>query len=65
MRVGLAGVGEMGAAIAGHLLAKGHDVSAYDPDRAKLKAVAGRGVGVAPVMRARSGGTFSSAFATA
>jgi len=40
MRVGLAGVGEMGAAIAGHLLAKGHDVSAYDPDQAKLKAVA-------------------------
>src|ERR1700704_2401158 len=45
MRVGLAGVGEMGAAIAGHLLAKGHDVSAYDPDDAKLKAVASRGIG--------------------
>ncbi len=47
MRVGLAGVGEMGAAIAGHLLAKGHDVSAYDPDQAKLKAVASRGIGAA------------------
>src|ERR1700681_968074 len=47
MRVGLAGVGEMGAAIAGHLLAKGHDVSAYDHDHAKLKAVAKRGVGTA------------------
>jgi 3-hydroxyisobutyrate dehydrogenase len=47
MRVGLAGVGEMGAAIAGHLLAKGHDVCAYDPDQAKLKAVASRGVGIA------------------
>jgi 3-hydroxyisobutyrate dehydrogenase len=35
----------MGAAIAGHLLAKGHDVSAYDPDHAKLKAVASRGIG--------------------
>ena len=47
MRVGLAGVGEMGAAIAGHLLAKGHHVSAYDPDDAKRKAVASRGVGAA------------------
>jgi 3-hydroxyisobutyrate dehydrogenase-like beta-hydroxyacid dehydrogenase len=37
----------MGAAIAGHLLAKGHDVCAYDPDQAKLKAVASRGVGIA------------------
>ena len=47
MKVGVAGVGEMGAAIAGHLLAKGHDVCAYDPDQAKLKAVAARGAGVA------------------
>lgn len=47
MRVGVAGVGEMGAAIAGHLLAKGHDVDAYDPDQARLKAVAARGVGIA------------------
>jgi 3-hydroxyisobutyrate dehydrogenase len=37
----------MGAAIAGHLLAKGHDVCAYDPDHAKLKAVASRGIGAA------------------
>jgi 3-hydroxyisobutyrate dehydrogenase-like beta-hydroxyacid dehydrogenase len=37
----------MGAAIAGHLLAKGHDVSAYDPDQAKLKAVAKRGISAA------------------
>ena len=47
MRVGLAGVGEMGAAIAGHILAKGHDVHAYDPDQARLKAVGSRGVGIA------------------
>ena len=47
MRVGLAGVGEMGAAIAGHILAKGHDVCAYDPEQARLKAVAKRGVGTA------------------
>ncbi len=52
MRVGLAGVGEMGAAIAGHLLAKGHDVSAYDPDHAKLKAVASRGVSSAASLEA-------------
>src|SRR5207249_9446754 len=47
MRVGVAGVGEMGAAIAGHLLAKGHDVCAYDPDQARLKAVGARGVDTA------------------
>jgi 3-hydroxyisobutyrate dehydrogenase-like beta-hydroxyacid dehydrogenase len=47
MKIGLAGVGEMGAAIAGHLLAKGHEVSAYDPDRAKLEAVVSRGIGAA------------------
>jgi 3-hydroxyisobutyrate dehydrogenase-like beta-hydroxyacid dehydrogenase len=28
MKVGIVGVGEMGAAMAGHLAAKGHDVSA-------------------------------------
>jgi 3-hydroxyisobutyrate dehydrogenase-like beta-hydroxyacid dehydrogenase len=37
----------MGAAIAGHLLGKGHDVCAYDPDQARLKAVGARGVGIA------------------
>jgi 3-hydroxyisobutyrate dehydrogenase-like beta-hydroxyacid dehydrogenase len=37
----------MGAAIAGHLLAKGHDVCAYDPDQARLNAVAARGMGIA------------------
>ena len=47
MKVGIVGVGEMGAAMAGHLAAKRHDVSAYDVDRAKLKAVAERGVAVA------------------
>ena len=47
MRVGVAGVGEMGAAIAGHLLAKGHEVCAFDPDQAKLKAVASRGASIA------------------
>jgi 3-hydroxyisobutyrate dehydrogenase-like beta-hydroxyacid dehydrogenase len=47
MKVGIVGVGEMGAAMAGHLAAKGHEVSAFDVDAAKLKAVAARGVAVA------------------
>jgi len=34
----------MGAAMAGHLLAKGHEVFAHDVDVAKLKAVAARGI---------------------
>jgi 3-hydroxyisobutyrate dehydrogenase len=45
MNVGVVGVGEMGAAIAGHLLAKGHKVSAFDVDAAKLKAISWRGIG--------------------
>jgi 3-hydroxyisobutyrate dehydrogenase len=44
MKVGLAGVGEMGAAMAGHLAAKGHDVAAYDVDAARLKAAATGGI---------------------
>jgi 3-hydroxyisobutyrate dehydrogenase len=44
MKVGVVGVGEMGAAIAGHLLAKGHDVSAFDVDAVKLKAISWRGI---------------------
>ena len=47
MNVGVVGVGEMGAAIAGHLVAKGHRVTAYDVDAAKLKAVAARGIAMA------------------
>ena len=44
MKVGIVGVGEMGAAMAGHLLAKGHEVFAYDVDAARVKAVAARGI---------------------
>jgi 3-hydroxyisobutyrate dehydrogenase-like beta-hydroxyacid dehydrogenase len=47
MKVGIVGVGEMGAAIAGHLKANGHAVSAYDVDAAKLNAVAAHGIAVA------------------
>jgi len=45
MRVGVVGVGEMGAAMAGHLAAKGHEVAAYDIDRARLDAVRRHSVG--------------------
>jgi 3-hydroxyisobutyrate dehydrogenase len=44
MNVGIAGVGEMGAAIAGHIAAKGHTVFAHDIDAARLKASAAMGL---------------------
>jgi 3-hydroxyisobutyrate dehydrogenase-like beta-hydroxyacid dehydrogenase len=47
MKTGIVGVGEMGAAMAGHLNAKGHEVTAYDIDPAKLGAISSRGIGVA------------------
>ena len=46
----------MGAAMAGHLAAKGHDVSAYDVDQAKLKAVAARGIAIAGSLEALAKG---------
>jgi 3-hydroxyisobutyrate dehydrogenase len=47
MNVGVVGIGEMGAAMAGHLLAKGHAVFAYDLDSSRLKAAQMRGIGAA------------------
>jgi 3-hydroxyisobutyrate dehydrogenase len=44
MKVGIVGVGEMGAAMAGHLKANGHEVCAYDVDAARLKAVGVHGI---------------------
>lgn len=44
MKVGVVGVGEMGAAIAGHLKRKGHEVCAFDVDATRLQAVAGQGI---------------------
>ncbi len=44
MNVGIAGVGEMGAAIAGHIATKGHKVTAYDINAARLKAASERGL---------------------
>ena len=43
MKVGVVGVGEMGGAIAGHLLAKGHEVAVYDLDAARVKEAAAKG----------------------
>ena len=56
MKVGVVGVGEMGAAIAGHLRAKGHDVSAFDIDSAKLAAIAAQGIATAPSLEALAKG---------
>jgi 3-hydroxyisobutyrate dehydrogenase len=47
MKVGVVGVGEMGAAMAGHLAAKGHQVSAFDINAPRLDAVTRRGIGAA------------------
>jgi 3-hydroxyisobutyrate dehydrogenase len=55
MKVGIVGVGEMGAAMAGHLAAKGHEVCAYDVDAAKLKAVAARGIAAVASLEALAG----------
>jgi len=45
MKVGVVGVGEMGAAIAGHLTRKGHDVCAFDIDASRLRPIAAQGIG--------------------
>jgi 3-hydroxyisobutyrate dehydrogenase len=45
----------MGSAIAGHLSAKGHAVSAFDIDEAKLKAVDARGIGTASSLQDLAG----------
>ncbi len=47
MRVGFVGVGAMGAAMAGHVAAAGHEVLAFDTDPAALAAAASGGVRVA------------------
>lgn len=47
MNVGIAGVGEMGAAIAGHIASKGHKVTVYDIDATRLKAANERGLATA------------------
>lgn len=44
MNIGIAGVGEMGAAIAGHIAKKGHKITVYDIDAARLQAAGERGL---------------------
>src|SRR5262245_42440057 len=44
MKVGVIGVGEMGAAMGKHLVAKGHEVFAYDIDASRLAAAAALGI---------------------
>ncbi len=46
MKVGVVGVGEMGAAMAGHLKRKGHGVCAFDTNLARLAALAAEGMTV-------------------
>jgi 3-hydroxyisobutyrate dehydrogenase len=47
MKVGVVGVGEMGAAMAGHLVAKGHQVAAYDVNSERLAAAGRSGIAAA------------------
>ncbi len=47
MKVGVVGVGDMGFAMAGHLIDKEHTVSAYDINNERLQAAGQRGAAVA------------------
>lgn len=49
MRIGVAGIGKMGAAIAARLIEVGHDVSVWNRTAAKAKAVAGADVADTPM----------------
>ncbi len=44
MKVAVVGTGEMGLAMAGHMLDRGHEVSAFDVSAERLAAAAGRGI---------------------
>jgi 3-hydroxyisobutyrate dehydrogenase len=47
MKVGVIGVGEMGLPMAGHLKSKGHEVTVYDIDSARVAAAKDLGLGAA------------------
>jgi 3-hydroxyisobutyrate dehydrogenase len=51
MKVGVIGVGEMGLAMAGHLIAKEHTVSAFDVNAERLNVAGQRGAAVAGSLR--------------
>lgn len=57
MRVGVAGVGAMGLEMAGHVLDKGMEVIAFDPDAAAMDAAVDRGLTPAPDLAALVDGT--------
>lgn len=46
MKVAVVGTGEMGLAMAGHMLDKGHEVSAFDINAERLAAAGARGIAV-------------------
>lgn len=46
MKVGVVGTGEMGLAMAGHMLDKGHEVSAFDVDTERLAAAGAKGISI-------------------
>ena len=48
MRVGVAGIGKMGAAIAARLIEAGHEVTVWNRTADKAKAVTGAAVAVTP-----------------
>src|SRR5438105_8295758 len=47
LKIGIAGTGRMGAAVAGRLLSVGHDVTVWNRTRAKTEALALAGASVA------------------
>jgi len=54
MRIGVAGIGKMGAAIAARLIEVGHDVAVWNRTPDKAKAVAGATVAATPVQLAQA-----------
>ena len=56
MRIGVAGVGKMGAAIAARLIEVGHEVAVWNRTPDKAKAVAGATVAATPAELVRARG---------
>ena len=54
MRLGIAGIGKMGAAIAARLIELGHDVTVWNRSAEKAKAVAGAKVAASPTQLAQT-----------
>jgi 3-hydroxyisobutyrate dehydrogenase-like beta-hydroxyacid dehydrogenase len=57
MRVGVAGVGAMGLAMAGHVQDNGMDVVAFDPDAAAMESATASGLTAAPDLAGLAVGT--------